>query len=120
MSHKINAVIDKDAHVYYACAPALPGCQSQGDTLDEAAANIREAIELYMETLSPTERAALSSEEILTTSVTVNVPALARLTASEAVQMLMQAGFTLLRSSGECRTFSKGTTGCITDWAGHR
>ena len=31
--------------------PALPGCHSQGDTRDEALANIREAIELYVETL---------------------------------------------------------------------
>ena len=31
--------------------PALPGCHSQGDTRDEALANIREAIELYIETL---------------------------------------------------------------------
>ena len=31
--------------------PALPGCVSQGHTRDEALANIREAIELYVETL---------------------------------------------------------------------
>jgi len=30
-------------------APALPGCVSQGDTRAEALANIREAIELYLE-----------------------------------------------------------------------
>jgi predicted RNase H-like HicB family nuclease len=29
--------------------PALPGCVSQGDTRVEALANIREAIELYLE-----------------------------------------------------------------------
>jgi predicted RNase H-like HicB family nuclease len=31
--------------------PALLGCRSQGDTRDEALTNIREAIELYVETL---------------------------------------------------------------------
>jgi antitoxin HicB len=31
--------------------PSLPGCVSQGETLDEALANIREAIELYIKTL---------------------------------------------------------------------
>lgn len=30
-------------------APALPGCISEGATRDEALANIREAIELYLE-----------------------------------------------------------------------
>ncbi len=29
--------------------PSLPGCISEGDTLDEARANIREAIALYLE-----------------------------------------------------------------------
>lgn len=31
--------------------PSLPGCISQGDTRHEALANIREAIELYVEVL---------------------------------------------------------------------
>jgi predicted RNase H-like HicB family nuclease len=36
---------------YTAFVPALPGCISEGDTLDEARRNIREAIELYLETV---------------------------------------------------------------------
>jgi predicted RNase H-like HicB family nuclease len=34
---------------FVAIVPALPGCISQGDTRDEALANIREAAELYIE-----------------------------------------------------------------------
>ncbi len=34
---------------YTVSAPALPGCISEGDSLDEAMANIAEAIELYLE-----------------------------------------------------------------------
>ncbi|HQU45948.1 MAG TPA: type II toxin-antitoxin system HicB family antitoxin [Pirellulales bacterium] len=34
---------------YTAFVPTLPGCISEGDTLDEARRNIREAIELYLE-----------------------------------------------------------------------
>jgi len=34
---------------YTVYVPILPGCISEGDTKEEALANIREAIELYME-----------------------------------------------------------------------
>jgi predicted RNase H-like HicB family nuclease len=34
---------------YTVTVPALPGCISEGDSLDEALVNIREAIELYLE-----------------------------------------------------------------------
>jgi predicted RNase H-like HicB family nuclease len=34
---------------YTASVPALPGCLSEGDTLEEARHNIREAIALYLE-----------------------------------------------------------------------
>jgi len=34
---------------YTAFVPALPGCISEGDTLEEARQNIREAIQLYLE-----------------------------------------------------------------------
>jgi predicted RNase H-like HicB family nuclease len=34
---------------YTAMVPSLPGCISEGNTRDEALANIREAIDLYLE-----------------------------------------------------------------------
>ncbi|HIQ06439.1 MAG TPA: type II toxin-antitoxin system HicB family antitoxin [Anaerolineae bacterium] len=34
---------------YTVYGPSLPGCISEGDTLEEALANIQEAIELYLE-----------------------------------------------------------------------
>jgi predicted RNase H-like HicB family nuclease len=36
---------------YTVTVPALPGCISEGDTREEALANIKEAIELYIESL---------------------------------------------------------------------
>jgi predicted RNase H-like HicB family nuclease len=36
---------------YTALVPALPGCISEGDTIEEARRNIRAAIELYLEPL---------------------------------------------------------------------
>ncbi len=37
---------------YHASCPALVGCHSEGDTLDEAITNIREAITVYIESLT--------------------------------------------------------------------
>lgn len=34
---------------YFAEVPSLPGCYSQGETWEETLANIKEAIELYIE-----------------------------------------------------------------------
>ncbi len=36
---------------YTVTAPLLPGCISEGDTKEEVLANIREAIDLYIESL---------------------------------------------------------------------
>jgi predicted RNase H-like HicB family nuclease len=44
-------IIEKDEHGFYAWCPELKGCQSQGDSLEEAISNIKEAIELYLDTL---------------------------------------------------------------------
>jgi predicted RNase H-like HicB family nuclease len=40
---------DEDYHGYVVTCPTLPGCYSQGHTIPEALANIREAIELVLE-----------------------------------------------------------------------
>ena len=42
---------DGDDGMYVVHCPALPGCWSQGRTREEALANAREAIELYVESL---------------------------------------------------------------------
>jgi predicted RNase H-like HicB family nuclease len=52
MAGTASVVIEKDEHGFYAWCPDLKGCQSQGDTLEEAITNIKEAIDLYLETLS--------------------------------------------------------------------
>jgi predicted RNase H-like HicB family nuclease len=70
---KVSIIIEKDKYGYYAFCPELKGCHSQGDSLDEVLENIKEAIQLYLETLSPEEKDLLLSKEILTTSLEVSV-----------------------------------------------
>ncbi len=49
---KLHIKIEKDEAGYYVAeAPALPGCYSQGKTYDEALANIKEAIEGWIEVM---------------------------------------------------------------------
>ncbi len=72
MTGKVSVVIEQDEHGCYAWCPELQGCQSQGKTVEEALHNIREAIELYLETLTDEERFAALSQEILTTAIEVH------------------------------------------------
>ncbi|MGD0202154.1 MAG: type II toxin-antitoxin system HicB family antitoxin [Bryobacteraceae bacterium] len=72
MARKASVVIERDEHGFYAWCPELRGCQSQGETLEEAIANIKEAVELYLETLPEEERDVVLSRQILTTTVEVN------------------------------------------------
>lgn len=73
MSYKINVVIEKDEYGYYAYCPELSGCQTQGDSVEEALLNIKEAVELYLETLPKDEIIVSLSKEIFTTSLEVQV-----------------------------------------------
>lgn len=73
MTYKVSVIIERDEFGYYAFCPELEGCQSQGDSLDEVMKNIKEAIELYMETLSEEEIKQSISKEILTTTLEVKV-----------------------------------------------
>ncbi len=70
---KVNVVIEKDKNGYYAYCPELKGCHTQGDSLEEVMSNIKEAIGLYLETLSREEKEEYLSTEILTTSFEVSV-----------------------------------------------
>lgn len=50
MRYRVLIEQDEDG-VFVAEVPSLPGCLSQGETRDEALANVREAIALYLESL---------------------------------------------------------------------
>lgn len=59
---------------YVAVVPALPGCHSQGDTLEEAADNIKEAIEVYLESLISHGEPNPEETRVFGGIVTVSVP----------------------------------------------
>lgn len=51
MKYRVLIEQDEDG-VFVAEVPSLPGCISQGNTREEATANIKEAITLYLESLA--------------------------------------------------------------------
>jgi predicted RNase H-like HicB family nuclease len=42
-------VVERNSEGYFVSCPALQGCYSQGDTYEEAVANIKDAIRLHIE-----------------------------------------------------------------------
>ena len=55
-TYTFEVVIEEDEFedgrpAYHAYCPALPGCRTWGHTYEEAEANVREAVSLYVEDL---------------------------------------------------------------------
>ena len=56
MKYRVLIEQDEDG-IFVAEVPSLPGCISQGNTRAEATENIKEAIELYLESLQAHDEA---------------------------------------------------------------
>jgi predicted RNase H-like HicB family nuclease len=60
---KLTVILEpSDEGGYTAFVPSLPGCISEGKDIDDALANIQEAIELYLE---PVEQEIASREGVI-------------------------------------------------------
>jgi predicted RNase H-like HicB family nuclease len=88
---------------YVAEVPALPGCVSHGDTFVKAARNIREAMEVWLESAhrhdDPIPEPDLAAEEIGRLLPLLNVSKLARLSgvnkSTLASKLRRKSGFTV-------------------------
>ena len=69
----INAIIEKDKYGYFAFVPELKGCVSQGNSFEEAKANIKEAIELYMESIEEDDLNLLLSKDYAIAPIEVSI-----------------------------------------------
>ncbi|RKY74834.1 type II toxin-antitoxin system HicB family antitoxin [candidate division KSB1 bacterium] len=49
--YRFTVVIEPDEDAFHAYVPALPGCHTFGATVEEARANIAEAITLHVESV---------------------------------------------------------------------
>jgi predicted RNase H-like HicB family nuclease len=62
---KLRVVVEpSDEGGYTATVPVLPGCISEGDTREEALANIQEAIQLYLEPIDDDVAVSVDAEVI--------------------------------------------------------
>ncbi len=50
---------------YWVEVPVLPGCYSQGETVEETLANVKEAIQLYLGVLKSEGKAAPRDQEVV-------------------------------------------------------
>lgn len=72
MTRQLTALIEREGDGYVSLCPELD-IASQGDTIEEARGNLKEALELFFETASPEELKTRLHEEIYVTRVEVAV-----------------------------------------------
>ncbi len=68
-TYHFSAVIEKDEDGYYAFCPALQGCYTNGDTFEEARANLVDAIRLHVEDRLPDGETIKAPESVNLTTV---------------------------------------------------
>ena len=68
---RFTAMIYREDGGYVALCPELD-VVSQGDSVEEASANLREAVELFIEVAAPSEVAARMREELYVTALEVS------------------------------------------------
>ena len=63
---KFRVVLEPDFESggYVVSCPSLPGCHSQGETQEEALANIQEAIQAYLESLKKHDQPVPAEAEV--------------------------------------------------------
>ena len=65
----VNLTYDQEYKGYVADVPELPGCMSQGKTVEAALKSVKEAVSLYLEALPPKKRRV--TRPAITTTVEV-------------------------------------------------
>ena len=72
MTRQLTAIIEREGDGYVSLCPELD-IASQGQTVDEARNNLKEALELFFQTTSPTEIERRLHDEVYVTRVEVAV-----------------------------------------------
>ena len=101
---KVKVVLEKaEEGGFTVYAPSLKGCISEGETREEALKNIKEAIELYLET---------DIDEVIEYTgelVTINIWKFRRFLVIDAIKKLQRKGFIAIRQKGSHIRLEKRT-----------
>lgn len=72
MIKQLTAIIEREGQGYSALCPELD-VASQGDTIEAARDNLREAVELFLETADPSEIERRKHSEVFVTRLEVEI-----------------------------------------------
>ena len=72
MEYNFTAIIEREDEMYVSLCPELD-IASQGNSIEEARDNLKEAVELFLETASESERKHRIHNEVLITRIAVAV-----------------------------------------------
>ncbi|OHB40331.1 MAG: hypothetical protein A2069_05780 [Planctomycetes bacterium GWB2_41_19] len=61
---KYPVVVHKSEYGYDVHCPILPGCHSQGDTLEESLENIKDAIHTYLTMITEEDKGTIYEVEV--------------------------------------------------------
>jgi predicted RNase H-like HicB family nuclease len=72
VTRRVTGLIEREGDGYVALCPELD-IASQGDTVEQALSNLKEALELFMETASPDEISNRLHDEVFITQLEVAI-----------------------------------------------
>ena len=73
-NYSFSVIVEKEGSLYSALCPEID-IASQGKNVDEALANLQEAVQLYLESADPSELQALPTEPPFLTTLNITVAA---------------------------------------------
>ena len=101
---KLKIVLEEsDEGGYTVYVPSLPGCISEGDTEEEAIKNIKEAIELYLESIDDDILSTTAEGPVVKEIVVWRCEKMAKvpsLSYKKVINALQRVGFIVVRQRG--------------------
>ena len=110
MIRQLTAIIEREGNTYVALCPEVD-IASQGDSIESAKENLREALELFFETVDPFEVGQRLHAEVMSRKSRSRLVKLKVLSGRAVCAILSRHGFTKVRQRGSHIVMQKVETG---------